>query len=59
VSKINSDIVAVLRAPEMVERLKNLGTDVAATSPDEFGRFLLAEHQRWSAAVKAANVTVQ
>lgn len=59
VSKINSDIVAVLRAPEMVERLKNLGTDVAATSPEEFGRFLQAEHQRWSAAVKAANVTVQ
>ncbi|MFZ9297612.1 MAG: Bug family tripartite tricarboxylate transporter substrate binding protein [Hylemonella sp.] len=59
VSKMNSDIVAVLRAPDMVERLKNLGTDVAATSPEEFGRFLQAEHQRWSAAVKAANVTVQ
>jgi len=59
VAKINADIVAVLRQPDMVERLKNLGADVAADTPEEFGRFLNAEHARWSAAVKAAKVTVQ
>jgi tripartite-type tricarboxylate transporter receptor subunit TctC len=59
VAKMNADIVAVLRAPEMVERLKNLGADVAATTTEEFARFLQAEHGRWSAAVKAAKVTVQ
>lgn len=59
VAKINADIVAVLRQPDMAERLKNLGADVAANTPEEFGRFLNAEHARWSAAVKAAKVTVQ
>lgn len=59
VAKMNADIVAVLRQPDMVERLRNMGTDVAATTPEEFGRFLDAEHARWSAAVKAAKVTVQ
>ena len=59
VAKMNADIVAVLRQPDMVERLKNLGADVAANTPEEFGRFLNAEHARWSAAVKAAKVTVQ
>ena len=59
VTKMNADIVAVLRQPDMVERLRNLGADVAATTPEEFGRFLNAEHARWSAAVKAAKVTVQ
>jgi tripartite-type tricarboxylate transporter receptor subunit TctC len=59
VAKMNADIVAVLRQPDMVERLRNLGADVAANTPEEFGRFLNAEHARWSAAVKAAKVTVQ
>ena len=57
---MNADIVAVLRLPDMVERMRsNLGVDVAATTIDEFDRFLNAEHGRWSAAVKAAKVTVE
>lgn len=59
VTKMNADIGAVLRMPDVAEKLKNLGADVAATTPEEFGRFLNAEHLRWSAAVKAAKVTVQ
>lgn len=60
VAKMNADIVAVLRLPDMVERMRtNLGVDIAATTIDEFDRFLNAEHGRWSAAVKAAKVTVE
>ena len=59
IAKLNADIVAVLKSPEVAERLAAQGTDVAATTADEFGRFLAAEHVRWSAAVKAASVTVQ
>lgn len=59
VAKLNADIVAVLKSPDVSERLAAQGADVAATSAEEFGRFLAAEHVRWSAAVKAANVTVQ
>ena len=59
VARLNADIVAVLKSPDVSERLAAQGADVAATSADEFGRFLAAEHVRWSAAVKAANVTVQ
>ena len=59
ITRMNADIGAVLRLPEVAERLKAQGADVAAGTPEAFGRFLDAEHQRWSAAVKAANVTVQ
>ena len=59
VARLNADIVAVLKSPEVAERLAAQGADVAATTAEEFGRFLAAEHARWSAAVKAANVTVQ
>ncbi len=59
VAKLSADIVAVLKSPDVSERLIAQGADVAATSAEEFGRFLAAEHVRWSAAVKAANVVVQ
>ena len=59
IAKLNADIVAVLKSADVSERLAAQGADVAATSAEEFGRFLAAEHVRWSAAVKAANVTVQ
>jgi tripartite-type tricarboxylate transporter receptor subunit TctC len=59
ITRMNSDIVTVLRLNDVAERLKAQGADVAAGTPEAFGRFLDAEHERWSAAVKAANVTVQ
>lgn len=59
VARMNADIVAVLRQPDMAQRLDKVGANVAATTVEEFARFLGAEHQRWSAAVKAAKVTVQ
>ncbi len=59
IAKLNADIVAVLKSPDVSERLAAQGADVAATSVEEFARFLAAEHARWSAAVKAANVIVQ
>ena len=60
VSKMNADIVAVLRHPDMVERMRNsLGVDVAATTVEQFSRHLDAEHGRWSVTVRAAKVTVE
>jgi tripartite-type tricarboxylate transporter receptor subunit TctC len=59
VAKLNADIVAVLRMPDVLERFTSLGVDAAPTSTEEFSRFLAAEHVRWSAAVKAANVKVE
>ena len=58
-AKLNADIVAALKSPDVAERLAGQGADVAGSTVDEFGRFLTSEHARWSAAVKAANVVVQ
>ena len=59
IAKINADIVAVLKTPAVAESLAAQGADVAITTPEEFGRFLDAEHVRWSSAVKAANVKIE
>ena len=59
VNKINADIVAVLKTKEVADHLAAQGADVRITTPEEFGKFLDAEHKRWSAAVKAANVKIE
>ena len=59
VNKINADIVAVLKTKEVADNLAAQGADVAITTPEEFGKFLDAEHKRWSSAVKAANVKIE
>lgn len=58
-AKLNADIVAALKSPEVAERLTAQGAEVAGSSIEEFAAFLAAEHTRWSQAVKAANVVVQ
>jgi tripartite-type tricarboxylate transporter receptor subunit TctC len=59
VAKLSADIVAAVRSPDVSEKLAAQGAEVAGTTPEEFGQFLVREHARWSEAVKAANVTVQ
>ena len=59
IAKINADIVAVLKTPAVAESLAAQGADVAITTSEEFGKFLDAEHVRWSSAVKAANVKIE
>ena len=59
VAKINADIVAVLKTKEVAESLAAQGADVAITTPEEFAKFLDAEHARWSQAVKAAGVKIE
>ena len=59
IAKINADIVAVLKTPAVADSLAAQGADVAITTPEEFGKFLDAEHVRWSSAVKAANIKIE
>jgi len=59
IAKINADIVAVLKTPAVADSLAAQGADVAITTPEEFGKFLDAEHVRWSSAVKAANIRIE
>ncbi|MBS0455397.1 MAG: tripartite tricarboxylate transporter substrate binding protein [Proteobacteria bacterium] len=59
VAKLNSTILEILRTPEIRSKLVNLGAEVIANSPEEFGQFLSKETQRWSAVVKQANIKLE
>ena len=58
VGRIAAEIARALEAPEVREKLGGQGADVAFRGPDEFGRFLAGEYEKWGLAVKAAGVKI-
>ena len=52
VSRINSEVSRALAAPEVRERLGQVGLDWRANTPGEFAAFLREEVQKWAQAVK-------
>jgi tripartite-type tricarboxylate transporter receptor subunit TctC len=59
VEQVNRDIVAVLRTPGIKERLTADGADVVGNSPEEFGKFVDAELDKWAEVVKSAGLKVE
>jgi tripartite-type tricarboxylate transporter receptor subunit TctC len=58
VNKLNLEIAAVLRDPEIVSRYKAQSIDIVAGKPEEFGRLLAAESKMWPPIVSKANAKV-
>jgi tripartite-type tricarboxylate transporter receptor subunit TctC len=58
VALINRTLVSELRAPAMRERLRELGAEVVASSPEEMESFLRAETTRWAELIARVRITV-
>jgi tripartite-type tricarboxylate transporter receptor subunit TctC len=54
--KLNADITAVLRMPDVEQRLNELVIPPTPTTRDEFDKFMRAEIARWGKVVKDANI---
>lgn len=57
--KINTDLTAVLRTPDIQNRFEEMVIEVAPTSRDEFAQFIRAEIARWAKVIKAAGIPQQ
>jgi len=56
VAKLNEATVKALRSPDIRERMNQIGFDVVASSPEEFGRFMKEEVDRWTRVVQKGNI---
>jgi tripartite-type tricarboxylate transporter receptor subunit TctC len=59
VARLNGDLVRIMRAPEMRERLAPMGIQPLASTPEEFGAFLQNEVARWGKVVREAGAQVE
>ncbi len=60
VDKLNKEVNAALADPRISEAsLVNLGGQVFAGSPADFGKFLESETDKWGKVVRAANVKAE
>ena len=56
VARLNDAMVKALRSPEVSQRMQQIGFDVVASSPEEFGAFMKGEVERWTRVVQKGNI---
>jgi tripartite-type tricarboxylate transporter receptor subunit TctC len=56
---MNADVVAVLKEPQVREKLENLGLAIVGSTPQEMGAFLQAEMSKWGPVIKDAGIIAQ
>ena len=56
VKRLETEINAVLRLPDVRERWKQMGLDTVESSSEAFDKLIASDIQRWTAVAKAANI---
>lgn len=56
--KLNAEIAAILKMPDVVEKIASQGGEIIGGTPEEFAAFLPADSAGWGRLVKEANVKV-
>ena len=56
VRKLNQEINAVLKMPEVGERFSSVGAEITIMSVEEFTAFHLAEYKRWTDFIKKTGI---
>ena len=57
VQRLNTEINAVLRAPEFQERLRTLGYDAAGGTPADFAKVVANDTTKWARLIKERKIT--
>jgi tripartite-type tricarboxylate transporter receptor subunit TctC len=59
VGRLNEEINAILTDPQLKARFADLGAEVLAGSPDDFGKLIADDTEKWGRVIRAANIKVQ
>jgi tripartite-type tricarboxylate transporter receptor subunit TctC len=53
---LSRDLVAALKAPDVVQQLKDRGIDAAPDSPQQFAQYIASEEKKWVPIIKKSNI---
>ena len=56
IAALNGHIVKAMRSPDIAARMAADGTDIVASSPEQFGTLIKLEILRWAKVVKASGI---
>src|SRR5262249_27629498 len=56
IDKINGDVHAVLKMPDVIERLSKIGSLPSPNKPEEFDAIIKADTARYAEVLKAAGI---
>ena len=59
VNTVSTELVKILHAPDMKDRIVGMGGIALGTTPDEFTAFMKEEVEKWARVAKAAKVGVE
>jgi tripartite-type tricarboxylate transporter receptor subunit TctC len=59
IDKLNAEVHKTMRTPAAVDAMNRVGVDIELTTPEEFGRVVASEMQRWGKLIRALNLKVQ
>ena len=59
ISRLNKELVAILRMPDTQEKLSSEGGEVMPTTPDEAAAYIRNDVAKWSKLLKDANIPVE
>ena len=59
VAKLNHDIVAVLRTPDVAERLSSQGAEAIGSTPQAFAAYIKAETAKWAKVIRESGAKVE
>lgn len=57
IDRLNKDLVATLKTPEVIKHLNDRGIDATPSSPAEYAKFARDEEKKWVPIIKRANIT--
>lgn len=58
-NRLNSEIVDIMRAPDMRERLVSQGAEPQTSTPEQFAAYIKSENTKWAKIVRDAGITMQ
>jgi len=58
VLKINAEVGAILKAPDIVQKMNGFGFDLVGGTPEDFGALIRGEAERWTPVVRRLGIKV-
>ena len=58
IARLNAEINAILKQPDVVQKMNAAGFDLIGGTPEDFGALIKAETAQWAPVIKNANIKI-